>query len=445
MLEISVIMPLYNAQKYLKESLDSILCQSFSNFELICINDGSSDDTENILKEYQSRDSRINIYKNAEKSGAALSRNKGIEVAKGKYIIFLDGDDLFEETMLEEAYKTANDNNADIVMFEYKHAPSETIGEKKTIFHGDEYKRRYCKSVFSIKDLKPYEITLWSTGPCNKLIRREFVLDNNIYFQDIPSANDVYFSNMILFLAQRVIILDTCKVMIYARDHNEPSRISNSRSYICTYKAYLYLLQQLTDRNKYKEYSAFFWNRVIIHFLGIMNNGEKTKGKEFYNFLRDEGIKRMEQIDDLNGTKRDYVIQDILNKFYIENYESEWYRKINILKFCLDQNWEKIQIFGGKIKNNKIITIWGAGKNGEVFLEKCIKENIKIDYLVDSSIQKQKTFMKGLLIQKPETVLPLTDIVIVTPGKNSEDIINEIMFINNTVEVVDLTRYLGII
>ena len=95
MLEISVVMPLYNAQKYLKESLDSILCQSFSNFELICINDDSSDDTENILKEYQSRDSRINIYKNAERSGAALSRNKGIEVAKGKYIIFLDGDDLF--------------------------------------------------------------------------------------------------------------------------------------------------------------------------------------------------------------------------------------------------------------------------------------------------------------------------------------------------------------
>ena len=118
-MKISVIMPLYNAERYLEESLKSVLSQSLSDFELICINDGSTDNTLNILRTFQKEDNRIVVLENAQRQGAAYSRNKGIEAAKGKYLSFLDGDDIFEEEMLEAGYQAAFENAVDVVIYEY--------------------------------------------------------------------------------------------------------------------------------------------------------------------------------------------------------------------------------------------------------------------------------------------------------------------------------------
>ena len=94
--KLSVIMPLYNADVYLRESLDSVRHQTFADFELICINDASTDTTEDILNEYKNNDSRIKVLVNKERSGAAYCRNIGITAAKGEYLSFLDGDDIFD-------------------------------------------------------------------------------------------------------------------------------------------------------------------------------------------------------------------------------------------------------------------------------------------------------------------------------------------------------------
>lgn len=99
---VSVIMPLFNAQAYLPDALDCVIKQTYEEFELICINDCSSDDTEKILRRFQEKDSRIRILTNERRLGAGLSRNKGIEASKGKHIIFLDGDDIFDEQLLEK-------------------------------------------------------------------------------------------------------------------------------------------------------------------------------------------------------------------------------------------------------------------------------------------------------------------------------------------------------
>ena len=125
--EISIIMPLYNAEKYLKDSFDSIFHQTFGDFELICIDDASIDATLKVVTAYQYEDERVKVLRNQKRSGAACARNKGVKEAKGKYLIFLDGDDIFDMYMLEEAHKQAEDKHADVVIFEYKHVPSEKI------------------------------------------------------------------------------------------------------------------------------------------------------------------------------------------------------------------------------------------------------------------------------------------------------------------------------
>lgn len=117
-MKISIVMPLYNAETYLAECLDSILKQTFAEFELLCVNDGSRDATAEILQLYAARDSRISVFDNGERRGAAYSRNRGLAEATGEYLFFLDGDDVFDEEMLQSAYRKAVENRADIVAYQ---------------------------------------------------------------------------------------------------------------------------------------------------------------------------------------------------------------------------------------------------------------------------------------------------------------------------------------
>lgn len=116
--KISVIMPVYNAEKFLPHCLDSILNQTFKDFEIICINDGSSDNSAGILEQYAEKDSRIKIF-SQENQGQAVARNNGLKVASGEYIYFIDSDDFIHPRLLEYAYGIATKYNADLVNFDY--------------------------------------------------------------------------------------------------------------------------------------------------------------------------------------------------------------------------------------------------------------------------------------------------------------------------------------
>ena len=110
---ISIIIPIYNVEKYLRQALDSLVNQVFTDFEVICVDDGSKDNSSNIIDEYRLKDSRF--YKVSQKnSGAGIARNNGLKQAKGKYVLFLDADDYFEKDLLKVLYEQAELNNADI-------------------------------------------------------------------------------------------------------------------------------------------------------------------------------------------------------------------------------------------------------------------------------------------------------------------------------------------
>lgn len=112
--EISVIIPCYNVEKYLAECLDSVLEQSFEDFEAICVNDGSTDKTGDILAQYANKDKRIKVI-TQENQGVVYSRNRAIEEAKGIYIFPLDGDDVIEPSCLEKLYKVIRLDKGDII------------------------------------------------------------------------------------------------------------------------------------------------------------------------------------------------------------------------------------------------------------------------------------------------------------------------------------------
>lgn len=115
MIKISVIIPVYNAEKTLKKCLDSILNQSLKEIEIILINDGSKDKSDGICQNYVKKDTRI-LYINKSNEGCSITRNLGIDIAKGKYITFVDSDDYLEKEMYKSMYNIAKKDNSDIVV-----------------------------------------------------------------------------------------------------------------------------------------------------------------------------------------------------------------------------------------------------------------------------------------------------------------------------------------
>ena len=118
MVKISVIVPVYNCEDYLEESIKSILNQSFKDIEIICVDDGSSDNSLNILKDLACEDSRLKVF-SQENQGSSSVRNFGLKNASGDYLYFFDADDFLVEYALEEAYSNAINNGSDIVVFKF--------------------------------------------------------------------------------------------------------------------------------------------------------------------------------------------------------------------------------------------------------------------------------------------------------------------------------------
>ena len=115
-IKVSVILPVYNVEKYIRQCLDSIVNQTLKDIQIICVDDGSTDSSPEIIEEYARKDSRV-IAIHQENGGAGAARNNGLRHAAGKYLSFLDSDDFFELNMLEEAYNCAEQYGADFVVF----------------------------------------------------------------------------------------------------------------------------------------------------------------------------------------------------------------------------------------------------------------------------------------------------------------------------------------
>ena len=113
---VTIIIPVYNTERYLRQCLDSVINQTFKDFECICINDGSTDNSYNILKEYVQKDNRFTVINLPENKGQGNARNKGINIAKGKYITFIDSDDWVKENHIEQLYNNITKYNSDIVI-----------------------------------------------------------------------------------------------------------------------------------------------------------------------------------------------------------------------------------------------------------------------------------------------------------------------------------------
>lgn len=415
---ISVIMPLYNAAKYLPEALQSVLNQTYKDFELICINDCSTDDTGKILVDFQRKDKRIRILSNTKHSGAGPSRNRGLEAANGEYVIFLDGDDIFEEELLETAYMTMEKKQIDIIMFEYSlHVPDELMYVRKNVRRSKRFVETYCKEPFAVEDFEPRDFPDWFDSPWNKMFRRRFLEEHKLQFQDLPSCNDVYFVKMALFCARKIIWMNDRRVMVYAREHSEPSRISNLRNPMCACYAMEKLADELDKRGMFGEFSNYYYyalTAVLPHLLAKEKKEECRK--KFYRFLKNKEILKYIQFGGADYERVDgyyrYVLEYILNN----TYESNQLNSLDTyFQFYLKQKGEVVLTFiKNELNKGKKIVLWGVGVNGKIFLEYLDENAVRISAITDTDQRKEGNIVNGYRIGNPAEICKIADLIITT-------------------------------
>lgn len=208
---ISVIIPMYNAEKYVGECLDSLLNQTFKNFEVIIVNDCSSDNSRAVAESYAKKfDGRLKILGNKKNSGAAVSRNNGLMISRGEYVFFMDSDDLLLLTGLEKMYKTAEEFKADVVDLSRFYKMRDDAKEIEAINHG--HARIFSKrtgEIFVDEDLawraqKP--IMKFFSGAWLRFFRRDFLIENNLLFpENVRRLEDTVWKCGFLFLAKRIV------------------------------------------------------------------------------------------------------------------------------------------------------------------------------------------------------------------------------------------------
>ena len=192
--KISVIIPIFNSGKYLNTCFDSILNQTFSDFEIVAVNDGSTDNSQEIVDSYIEKFPDKIRYFHQQNAGQSAARNKGLEIATGEYVIFVDSDDYIASDTLEKIYSCAETNNSDIVCFGM-------LLDK----NGEITKYNYCKFNNLQEDLK---YILHEASPCNKLIRRCLFVDNALKFTEGVIYEDFELIPQLLLYTKKINYLD---------------------------------------------------------------------------------------------------------------------------------------------------------------------------------------------------------------------------------------------
>ena len=312
MTKVSVIIPVYNVEPYLRQCMDSVVGQTLKDIEIICVDDGSTDDSLNILKEYAAEDSRVQIIQQ-QNAGAGAARNNGMRHATGKYLSFLDSDDFFEPRMLERAYDLAEKDQADFVAY------------KSDQYHTEKNQFVPVSWVIRENEIPPYHpfnhrqmtgnvFKVFVGWAWDKLFLREFVDKYNLTFQEQRTSNDMLFVFSAVALAKKIAVVPAV-LAHQRRDAKDSLSKTRENSWDCFYHALTALRDKLKEEGLYEELEKDYINYALHFSLWNYNTlSEPTK-----SMLKDKLTKEWFRELGIEGKTKEY--------FYIKQ-EYEQYQQL---------------------------------------------------------------------------------------------------------------------
>lgn len=328
----SVIIPCFNCEEYVQQSVESALRQTVNDIEIICVDNNSKDRTSAILGHLAANDSRIKLVFESE-SGEGPARDAGFKYSTGKWVYFLDSDDLMQPYLLEEALERGEQAQADIVIFktEYYENCTGIIRECPECFQTDWINTWIEPGVFNPSANPELIFNSFQNWVHNKLFNHKFLTDNCIHFQHLHRMADVSFTCMALAKSKRIALLD--KVMHLYRVGNSNSALNTGDSYpLDIYEAFLFLKTQLIKNNLYSTYRSSFVNWAEEAVAMNLYRSNSLEGfKSLFDVMKKEGLDLLD-ISDFPETevvnkirheccmsvKEDSLSQTLFKYFYLE-------------------------------------------------------------------------------------------------------------------------------
>lgn len=274
MSKVSIIVPVYNVEKYLRKCIDSLINQTLNNIEIICINDGSTDKSLKILKEYKNKDSRI-ILLNQENLGQSVARNRGIEIAKGEYLGFVDPDDWIDLDYYEKLYNAASTNNTDIAVGEIIRVTG--IKKKKFLNFEKETLTDNTKLKFELCDV-PEKSYIW-----NKIYKTQKLKEINLKFEEGRIFEDCIFTPQALFFLGKMVTVPNTYYYYLRRNNStvkQRSQKANTDSIYAHKKASEFIKEHNIDVSSHEPKTY----RFKIFGVTIFKIRQKGKKKQYALF-----------------------------------------------------------------------------------------------------------------------------------------------------------------
>lgn len=391
---VSIVIPVYNVDKYLSECLESVIGQTYRNIEVICVDDASTDHSLNILEEYSRRDKRIQVIKNEKNRGQAFARNAGLAQVRGKYVYFLDSDDYIELYAIEKLVHDAEEYRTECIFFN-----SRLLVDMKTVGRGaglnfdlKELDRKPCDGPALFKIMvqkKVYSNSLW-----RRFWRTNFLIKNDLKFADeLRTSEDGLFSVQAILCGRRMMTVDET-YHIYRRREGSLTTEASIQKMVSVFKAYILLLD--------------FWRN---HRFG------ESIDELLNEYLRERLI----------TVKRLYIRNP--NENYRDSFSGEIER--HLFDVLIVQEYEKSLNYIDKeilleIRRYKNVIVFGAYVYAAEVVERLERNGITVTSLAVTQIHEKTTNIQGIPLHEIKDLCAMKDeaIVVLGVGKsNREDVI----------------------
>ena len=291
MATVSVIIPVFNAEKYISTCIESLISQSYSDFEIICVDDGSTDNSPRILQQYMSMDPRIKIIEQKNQF-AGNARNTGMEVASGKYCMFLDVDDFFEKNMIELQVRQIERDHADICICD-----ADIYDDQASTFRKSEWllAKSYIPHVpFNREEIKDHIFFIKTPAAWNMIISSAFIKEHALKFQETKNTNDLYFTYAALNLAQKITVVDMVLVH-YRIGTGSNLQSGNDKSPLDFCRAFLKLKELLIEKGIFDEVKRGYISLYLTNFEYHMFTLQSVQSFEvLYDYFKENGRQELE-------------------------------------------------------------------------------------------------------------------------------------------------------
>lgn len=397
--KVSILVPIFNSSLFLEQCLDSVVHQTLREIEIICINDGSTDTSLQIIQAYSQKDYRIKII-DKENTGYGHSMNLGLRQARGKYIGIVESDDFAESTMFERLYELAETHQVELV-------------KSNTFFYdeknGDSFFEMFeeCPYGQVISPLEVPKMFYGTTFVWTTLYSRDFLLRNDIWFNETPGASyqDVAFTLKTLSCAKRVYLVKDA--FLHYRIDNASSSVNSKEKVYCDCDEFEELWRFLDLRPELKEkvkcfiprgmYRIYKWNygRIAQKFkLGFLR-----RVIDEFREMNNQGILRREYWDDTTWMELERLVNDSAQVIFEKFLE---FQKQRIVEAG----------FLSEIRKSSAIYVYGAGKIGGSAVAYLKEKGVTLNKILVSNLKGNPEVLLGISVNTVETISPRSDDVI---------------------------------